>query len=619
MVTSFRAALSVFMLLGFYVVALALVGALGVASVLLWQEHAGAGAAKLSYLTLAVGGAILVALWRVVRAKPEPTPGLPVSQDQAPELWRDVRELSAAANTRPPDEILLIPVVNAAVSEDSRLLGLIGGRRRLYLGIPLLQALTVAQLRSVLAHEFGHYSRNHTRLGAVAYRGRQAIIATVQQLSGNIVGSVLKQYAKLYLLVVAAVSRRQELEADQLSVRVAGRATAQATLRELPVIDTAWGFYERRYIDPGWAAGYAPTSADFFGGFGQLIAARADEFARLRAGAPPTDQSKWDSHPSIAVRIAAMDAMADAEVAADGRRATDLIPGFDRAAEEVANRSVKFDNRKQLPWQEFTEVAVLAEDQRQADLVYRAAGRLAGTEETGLSTVLGLVEAGRLGDLAVEFIQGATKQEATAKFAGPMELLLRVAAARSGVATWRHSWSGPAVLVGRDGEPLKLNAIAALAVVPETVGQARAELAALGVDVAAAVVVDRVATAHGADIIGGLANVEFNGAPYDLLILNNGLILKPCPKSTDGGKARLAQLARSAPVAELASGNLFLPYEEVAAAKVIKSSPIRIELTMRDGRTMRLFESWTGDRLTKNSSEILAEAIQPFLPVTADK
>jgi Zn-dependent protease with chaperone function len=613
MITTIRAALSVLMLLGFYLFAFGLVAAMGVATVLLWQDHSGPAVAKLGYVTIAVGVAIVVALWRVMRAKPEVMPGLPVSEAQAPELWRMVRELAAVANTRVPDEILLIPMVNAAVTEDARLLGLVGGRRRLYLGVPLLQAFTVAQLRSVLAHELGHYSRNHTRLGEIAYRGREAIVATVQRLSGNLVGWLLKQYAKLYMLVGAAVSRRQELEADELSVRVAGRATAQATLRELPVIDAAWGFYERRYIDPGWEAGYAPTAADFFGGFGQMLEARADELASMRSAPPPEDGSRWDSHPSIAVRVAAMDAMADVAVAADNRPAADVLPDFDRASEAVATRSVQFDNRKQLPWDEFSGASVLTQEQREADLIYRAAARLRGTGGAGLSDVLELVEAGRLGELAEDFFPGATRREARAKFAGPMTLLLRVAAVRSGAAAWRHSWSGPPTLVGRSGDVPPLEEVAALAIVPDTVAEARARMAALGIDVAAAVVVDRVATAHGGDIIGGLANVSVNGAPHDVLILDNGLILKSCPKKTDGGKNRLIALVQSAPVAELARDNAFLPFEEIAAATVVKTTPIRVELTMRDGRTLRIFEAWTGERLAKNSSEVLHEVIKPFL------
>ncbi|MCZ9338236.1 M48 family metallopeptidase, partial [Streptomyces sp. TRM76130] len=99
-------------------------------------------------------------------------PGLPVTEADEPALWRTVRELADQVGTRAPSRIALTPDVNAAVSEDARLLGLLPGPRRLYLGVPLLQGLTEAQLRSVLAHELGHYSNADTRLAALTARGR---------------------------------------------------------------------------------------------------------------------------------------------------------------------------------------------------------------------------------------------------------------------------------------------------------------------------------------------------------------------------------------------------------------------------------------------------------------
>jgi len=78
-------------------------------------------------------------------------------------LWAEVRAIAAEVRTRVPDEVRLVADVNAAVSEDTRLLGLRGGRRYLYVGLPLLQAMNLAQFRSVLAHELGHYSHQHTR------------------------------------------------------------------------------------------------------------------------------------------------------------------------------------------------------------------------------------------------------------------------------------------------------------------------------------------------------------------------------------------------------------------------------------------------------------------------
>jgi Zn-dependent protease with chaperone function len=285
----------------FYVVALIQLAV--VLTFVVWaaMSHHTAAGLKLGLPLLLAVGATVVGLWRAIRTRPEPMHGLVVTPQNAPELWQTVHALAAEVGTRSPDEIRLVPEVNAAVSEDTKLLGLIGGRRRLYLGMPLVQALSVDQLRSVVAHELGHYSGRHTRLGAVAYRGRLAIGGTISRIGRwNPVGMVFRGYARLYLLVDNAASRRQELDADRASVRVAGPEVAMSALRELPVIDAAWDFYFGRYVASGWEAGYAPD--DVFGGFGQLVAARGEALAELRDQEPEEHKSRWDTHPSTAER-----------------------------------------------------------------------------------------------------------------------------------------------------------------------------------------------------------------------------------------------------------------------------------------------------------------------------
>jgi Zn-dependent protease with chaperone function len=83
-----------------------------------------------------------------------------------------VGELTALAGTRMPEEIRIVAGVEASVAEPARLLGLLPGKRYLFLGLPLLLALPQQQIRAIVAHELGHYSRAHTRLAPVAYRGR---------------------------------------------------------------------------------------------------------------------------------------------------------------------------------------------------------------------------------------------------------------------------------------------------------------------------------------------------------------------------------------------------------------------------------------------------------------
>jgi len=61
----------------------------------------------------------------------------------------------------------------------------------------------------------------------------------------------------------------------------------------------------------------APTADGFFSGFGEMLAGRSDELSSMRAEAAPAEQSRWDTHPSIAARVAAMETMPSAAVDLD--------------------------------------------------------------------------------------------------------------------------------------------------------------------------------------------------------------------------------------------------------------------------------------------------------------
>ena len=132
--------------------------------------------------------------------------------------------------------------------------------------------------------------------------------------------------------------------------------------------------------------------------------------------------------------------------------------------------------------------------------------------------------------------------------------------------------------------------------------EARRQLAELGIDMTRATQVNQTATAHDSEILGGLANVKVDGAQRDVLILDRGLIMRPCPKKTDGGSGRLVEFAQEAPVLELAKRYGFLPYDEIAGAVVEKETPARLRLTLHDGRSVTIHETWSGDRLTKDSA-----------------
>ncbi|MFE3453936.1 M48 family metalloprotease [Nonomuraea sp. NPDC059194] len=599
-----RAFVSLALLAGFFLVALAQLG--GAVALAYWLSTVVSGlvAVKLTWPILAaVVGSAGVGIWRAVRSKPTPPPGLLVTPEQAPALWQSVHELAAAVGTRPPDDIRLIPEVNAAVSEDAKLLGLITGPRHLYIGLPLLHTLTVAQLRAVLAHELGHYSHSHTRLGAVAYRGRLAIAGTLDRIGPyNVSGWIFKLYARLYVLADNAVSRRQEFEADQAAVRLAGREAAAGALREIPVLDQAWDFFLDRYLSIGWDAGYAPD--DLFAGFAAFVQARQGELDELRAEPPDDYGSRWDTHPPIATRVATIQASPDAPAHPDTRPSGVLLPDLAAAGQQLQAGMLDLDGRQMLPWPQFTAAALRDDLQRDSDVVFRTLKRSTGA--ASLPEVLDQIEAGCLIDLAQPFFPTATRREVGPMFAGPLATLLLLAAVNCGKAGWSHSWSGPAELV----PDLGLEQLAELAVSQGGLPAARARLAELGIDPRAAALAEETPTARGSSVLAGLANIKVNGTEFDVIALSEGVVLVPEPGSTEKGTRRLTELVRSVPADELARMYRFIPYEDMASTQVTREVPLKATIGLHSGETLQLKEKMASEFLTKTCREDFAHILR---------
>jgi Zn-dependent protease with chaperone function len=591
MTAALRAFVSIIMLIGFYVVALVLF-ALGLAASIWVGNHgSGAAAAKFGFLVFgATVWAVGYGTWKAVRAQDGEPHGISLSRSNAPHLWATVDELARVVGTRTPDEIYLVPEVNAAVSEKSRLMGLIGGRRTMYIGMPLMITFTVAQLRSVLAHELGHYSGAHTRFAGISYRGRLAMGRTIAHLgAGNLVGYVYRGYGRLYLLVDNAVSRRQELEADRSSVRVAGRAAAASALREVRVLDAAYDFYMARYVGPGLQAGAAPD--DLFAGFHQLFQARAQELADLRAAQPDERPSRWDSHPPISVRVAAIQAAPESPVPADERPAHILLPGIQQAGLALQQRILHGANLTVLPWQQFVNTGASNSLQENMDDVLRVLALVVGGPVPDAGAVLDQIGAGRLPAMAAAIFPHAAPDEAVKQFAGVLDAFLSLAAIRSGVAEWRLSWTGPATLVDVSGAELDLEPIARLAVDPATLDEARRQLAARGVDVTTAKHVEDKVPVRRASVLAGVINMSVASQRTDVLVLDTGLVLVPT-------ESRLAHKVRGrvvdwinagdAEAVVAAPGARYLPIEDIESGRRARRMPVKFEITMRGGETITL-------------------------------
>jgi Zn-dependent protease with chaperone function len=334
MTASLRAARALVLVTGFYLMGVVLLAALGAFDWLLLTKLFVAATAYLVAGLLITSVVVAVPIVRGMVAfltagrrgrRPD---GHPVTARDQPELWAEVRGAADAAGTAAPAELVLSGEVNAGVSERARLLGLRPGRRTLHLGVPLLAGLTVPGLRSVLAHEFGHYTHQDTRLAHITMRSRAAVVQTVDAFAGSgalaqpmfrwaplLVARLYVGYARFYLRVSQSVARRQEFAADRVAARLAGRDTTVAALRRVPMLKAAHDHYLTTYAFMGAPVGALPPRGELYGGFRRLLAARSPEALRRlaadRRGPRPTP---YDSHPPMPERVARV-----AELPDDGR------------------------------------------------------------------------------------------------------------------------------------------------------------------------------------------------------------------------------------------------------------------------------------------------------------
>jgi len=211
------------------VMLLVVVGALGIMLFFFWI---GTIPVKL-VLIVAVGGAITIFYMiksLVIRPKVE-DPGRALSEDEAPQLWALARDVAAAINTRPVNEIRITHATELAVYERGSMRAKMQDQaeRVLIVGVAVLNDFSQNAFRAVLAHEYGHFSNRDTAGGDIAYRVNVDILRLAESmaLSGtatfyNVAFQFLRLYHFLFRRITHGATRLQEILADRVAVHQYG-------------------------------------------------------------------------------------------------------------------------------------------------------------------------------------------------------------------------------------------------------------------------------------------------------------------------------------------------------------------------------------------------------------
>lgn len=333
-----RALLALGLLVGFYLLALAVAVTLGLLGYAFLVQGTSGWALLVPFLLcLAAGWVVLVVLLASFRAGRRSPAGIQMSPEAQPELWSRLHALAEEVGSRPPDEVRLGPEVEVSLAESPRLLGLASGTRRLTIGVPLLLGLTRGRLTALLAHELGHASGRPTGLAVTTHRGGEALRSVLAELGGSSpAGRLFGRYVHVYFVLAGGMIRRQELEADETSARVAGRNVALAALRELAPLREGWDVYRSEYVEPAYPVGLRPRG--FAEGFLDFLddPGRQAQLAVVRErpeGVPPGSNQ---SHPPISRRVALLRALIERGPE------DDPLPGFAVLSEPDATMAAFF-------------------------------------------------------------------------------------------------------------------------------------------------------------------------------------------------------------------------------------------------------------------------------------
>jgi Zn-dependent protease with chaperone function len=158
-------------------------------------------------------------------------PGRELKPSEAPALFELTKEVAKTMGTRPIDEIRITPETDLAVYElgSWREKMRDRGKRVLILGTGVLKDFKQNDFKSILAHEYGHFSHRDTAGGEVALRVRNdihkyyiSLLNAGQAVWWNLAFQFIRLYDFIFRRISNGATRLQEILADRVAAQTYG-------------------------------------------------------------------------------------------------------------------------------------------------------------------------------------------------------------------------------------------------------------------------------------------------------------------------------------------------------------------------------------------------------------
>lgn len=300
-----------------------------------------------------------------------------ISEEDEPKLFAFIREIVNEVGTNFPKKIYLSSEVNASVFYDSSFWSLFFPvKKNLQIGLGLVNAISLQELKAILAHEFGHFSQKSMKVGSYVYYVNQVIFNMLYdndsfdkmiQKWANVSGYfsiflmisvkiiegiqwVLKKMYEVININYLALSREMEFHADEVAANIAGISPLQESLLRMDLVDSSYNtvlsFYgekitqkikskniykEQRFILDFLAK---DSQLQFKNNLPVVTLLDISKFNKSKLNI----ENQWASHPSIEDRNAKLQQLNIHKEANNNLLANAIFKNFERTEETLTSK-----------------------------------------------------------------------------------------------------------------------------------------------------------------------------------------------------------------------------------------------------------------------------------------
>lgn len=294
-----------------------------------------------------------------------------VTREDCPELFEAIEDVAKGVGTKMPKHVFLTTEVNACVFYNTTFWSIFFPvRKNLEIGLGLFEGLSTEELKSIIAHEFGHFSQKSMKVGSTVYvtitvisnlintndswdqmminwsESENSIWAFFGGLTIRMTNWVKSLTYKIYRIVQKenmALSQQMEFDADTIACNYIGSDTFISAMYKVEQISVNDGFYQHvlsGLIDDHQIVG------DYFDGKHIFESKNPDAqtnpltyelklskpYSSLNAQSRVEVKDIWSSHPSTKDRIA------NARLCDKKEGSKTLEPAWNMIPETIRNR-----------------------------------------------------------------------------------------------------------------------------------------------------------------------------------------------------------------------------------------------------------------------------------------